>query len=91
MKNTTKIAIAALLTASIGLAACGGPTILTPAQRDTSELGAVKYIGAAGGTFLSCAGQDSDNDGYVTCTMKKPNGETAPLLCSYQSQGCKQK
>jgi hypothetical protein len=72
------------------LAACGEHE-LTPQEHDTAELGAVKYSQAAGGKFMSCSGMDSDGDYYVTCTIAGLSGAPEPLLCSYKSQGCKQK
>jgi hypothetical protein len=80
-----------LFASMIALAGCGGPYTLTPAERDTTELGAVKFSQAAGYTFVSCSGQDSDRDSYVTCTMKKPEGNMFEALCSYTGSGCKAK
>jgi hypothetical protein len=79
------------LTPVLFLAACGGPTELTPQQRDIAEIGALKFSQAAGASFVGCSGQDSNNDSYVTCTMKKPTGDLVEALCSYKSQGCKSK
>lgn len=80
-----------LLLPIAALAACGGPYQLEPQERDTTELGAVKFSQAAGYTFISCSGQDSDRDKYVTCTMKKPDGNMTEALCSYKGAGCKVK
>lgn len=75
---------------ALALVACGAYA-LSSAERDTTELGALKYATASGGSFVSCSGQDSDGDSYVTCTIKDNAGVISSVLCSYQSPGCKPK
>ena len=87
MKKTTALL---LVLGAFALTACGGPYQLTQQESGTAELGAVKYSQNANAKFLSCSGLDSDQDGYVTCTVDKAGVEES-LACSYQSQGCKQK
>lgn len=86
------LSIAALIgVASITLAGCG-PYALDTAERSTAELGARDYAERAGGSFISCSGQDSDRDGYVTCGVKLQTGPQ-DLVCSYKAnaRGCKRK
>ena len=80
----------ALAIVAVGLVACG-PYSLTSSERDAAELGALKYATASGGKFISCSGQDSDGDKYVTCTITNQAGASEALLCSYLSPGCKAK
>lgn len=84
--------------ASVGLAAIAcvslvgcGPYQLSPSEKDTTELGALKFATALGGTFVGCSGQDSDGDKYVTCTVKLPDATIKEILCAYNSAGCKEK
>lgn len=77
----------------IALAACG-PYQLSASERQAAELGARQYASLAGGEFVSCSGQDSDKDYYVTCSIKdKATSKINELLCSYSDNatGCKQK
>lgn len=79
------------LTACLALAACG-PYQLTPDEQGRAELGARDFAERSGGSFISCSGQDSDKDGYVTCSTNLKNGEGAELVCSYGTvRGCKRK
>lgn len=84
----------ALLAALLALAACG-PYQLSDAERQTAELGARDIADRSQADFIGCSGQDSDKDGYVTCSVR---GRAAPqavseLACSYKagSRGCKRK
>ena len=86
------IAVAAAMT--LTLAACG-PYQLSESERQTAELGARDIAERSGADFVGCSGSDSDNDGYVTCTIKgksAPNA-TSDLLCSFKNgaRGCKRK
>ena len=88
-----------MLIAVLALAACGGPTTLKPDQQQAAELGARQYAERAGADFVACSGQDSDKDGYVSCSIKsRANpGAMSEILCSYKnggaamSAGCKRK
>lgn len=86
------ISLVALVAASaLTLAACGSYQ-LNPAEQSTAELGARDYAERAGGSFISCSGQDSDRDGYVTCGAALKTGPL-DLVCSYKdnARGCKRK
>lgn len=82
------LALAALLP----LAACG-PYQLADTERQVAELGAREIADRSQADFVGCSGQDSDKDGYVTCTIKdraSPRAEHE-LACAYKSRGCKRK
>lgn len=88
-----KLALLFALTA--GLAACGEKQHdLTEAERQTAELGARQYAGTTA-DLVGVSGLDSNNDGYVTATIRNraaPNA-TTEIVCSYRkgSTGCKLK
>lgn len=84
------LAAAALLL----LSACG-PYQLSAEERQTAELGARDHADRTQSDYVGCSGQDSDKDGYVTCSTKAraaPHAESE-ILCSYKSgsRGCKRK
>lgn len=80
------------LTALSALAACGdGAYQLTSTEVSVAQNGARDFADRAGGKFLSCSGQDSNGDSYVTCSVTSSAGAEEELLCSYKSQGCKRK
>ena len=87
------IALAALAAALMtSLTACG-PYHLTEQEKTVTDLGARETADRSQADFVGCSGQDSDKDGYVTCTIKdrvSPKAEHE-LLCSYKSRGCKRK
>lgn len=90
MKRIPLAILALALTTS--LAACG-PYQLSEQERTTAELGAREIADRSQAEFVGCSGQDSDKDGYVTCTIKdrvSPKAEHE-LACAYQSRGCKRK
>jgi len=90
MKRIALAALAAVLATSLG--ACG-PYQLSEQERTTSELGAREIADRSQAEFVGCSGQDSDKDGYVTCTIKdraSPRAEHE-LACAYKSRGCKRK
>lgn len=76
------------------LAACG-PYQLSAEERQTAELGARDHADRTQSDWVGCSGQDSDKDGYVTCSTKSRTGAHAEseILCSYKSgsRGCKRK
>jgi hypothetical protein len=75
----------------IVLNACGGHSHpLNEDEAMKAEAGARDFAERSGGKFISCSGEDSDKDGYVTCTVKVDSG-TQDILCSYKSRGCKSK
>ena len=82
--------VAVLVLATLMLAACTHE--LTPQESMVAENGALKYATAAGGSFVSCSGLDSNNDSYVTCSIKDANQQMSEIVCSYGSTpGCKLK
>lgn len=86
------IVVAATIAVAAGLAACGGPYELTAFEKQTAELGALKFAAAAVMVPVSVSGQDSDRDGYVTATLKDSTGALVEIVCSYrQESGCKKK
>jgi hypothetical protein len=72
------------------LASCGGPYSLSEEETLKAEAGARDFAERAGGKFISCSGQDTEKDGYVTCTVQ---GDTGPqeIACAYKTRGCKLK
>lgn len=88
---TKRFPVLAAALAALLVAACG-PYQLTPAEQSTAELGARDYAERSGGSYVSCSGQDSDKDGYVTCAVSIKSTPT-DLVCAYQgnARGCKRK
>ena len=87
MKKTTMIALSAT---ALLMAAC--VVTLSQGQQQTAELGAVRYASASNADFVSCSGQDSNSDGYTTCTMKdRASQKLTEMVCSYDAVGCKLK
>jgi hypothetical protein len=48
-----------------------------------------------GYTSLGCVGSDSDDDGYVSCTIREPDGQRSGIQCatghgSCNASGCKE-
>jgi len=86
---------ASLLLFSItALAACERTHDLSPQEQQTAELGARGFADRAASTYVGCSGRDSDNDGYVTCSImaNAPPRATSEILCSYRgTPGCKSK
>lgn len=86
-----KILLLSVLSIGVfALWACG-PYQLSGSETSVTQNGARDYAERAGGKFLSCSGQDSDGDSYVTCTIQNKSGADEALLCSYKAQGCKPK
>lgn len=76
----------------LALTACG-PYQLSGDERERAELGARERAERSGSDYVGCSGQDSDKDGYVTCTIKdraSPKAEHE-IACAYKSRGCKSK
>ena len=82
--------IALGLLACAALAGCGS-YVLTEQQRQTAEIGARDFADRSGGRFVSCSGQDSDGDGYVTCAIQTAAAASEDIVCAYASRGCKRK
>ena len=76
------------LAAVLSLAACG-PHQLTENERTTAELGAREIADRSQSDFVGCSGQDSEKDGYVTCTIKDRAAPRAEheVACAYASRG----
>lgn len=90
MKNIGKLAIIAALSA--GLVACGNN--ISASAKAIADQGGQGFATNMGGKFLSCSGEDSDGDGYVSCTVQPAavNGTPQPaveILCGYKTAGCK--
>jgi hypothetical protein len=80
-----------LMVFGFALTACsGGPYVLNEDESLKAEAGARDYAERSGGKYISCSGQDSDKDGYVTCTVKVDAG-TQDIACAYKTRGCKSK
>lgn len=76
------------------LAACsGGPYVLNEEETLKAEAGARDFAERSGGKYISCSGQDSDKDGYVTCTIQADADKksTTDITCAYKTRGCKSK
>jgi hypothetical protein len=85
-----KLSTTALL--AVGLVACGNS--ISSSAKAIADNGGTAFSINAGGKFLGCSGEDSDGDGYVSCTMQPAvaNGVTPPpveILCGYKTAGCK--
>ena len=75
----------------IALVACsGGPYALNEEESLKAEAGARDFAERSGGKFISCSGQDSERDGYVTCTVEV-DSTTKNIACTYKTRGCKSK
>lgn len=72
------------------LAACSHD--LTDTERNTARLGALDYAGRDY-EVRSVSPQDSDGDGYVSVSLKKPGSPDLQILCAYKGTGagCKPK
>ena len=73
------------------LNACGGgPYALNEEEALKAEAGARDFAERSGGKFISCSGQDSEQDGYVTCTVQLDT-TMQDIVCAYKARGCKTK
>jgi hypothetical protein len=73
------------------LNACGGgPYALNEEEALKAEAGARDFAERSGGKFISCSGQDSEQDGYVTCSVQVDT-RMQDITCAYKSRGCKSK
>ncbi len=73
----------------IVITACGKHD-LTSDESLRAETGARDFAERATGKFISCSGEDSDRDGYVTCTIEV-NKTMQDIACAYKTRGCKKK
>jgi hypothetical protein len=92
-----------LILASIALAgtACnnrgGSAYTLTEQEQTTVNLGGREYAERTRAILIGCSGHDSDEDGYVSCTVQPSIGTGASaqsdqeILCGYRARGCKGK
>ena len=79
------------VTFGCALSACsGGPYALNEEETLKAEAGARDFAERSGGKFISCSGQDSERDGYVTCTLQV-NKQSKDIACAYKTRGCKSK
>ena len=88
--HTNALALIAGAMTTLGLVACGGAHALSDAEQTNAELGARSYAERVEGSFVSCSGQDSDRDGYVSCDVTGASGPIA-IACAYETRGCKTK
>jgi hypothetical protein len=73
------------------LTSCGGgPYALNEEESLKAEAGARDFAERSGGKFISCSGQDSEKDGYVTCTVQVGT-RSKDIACAYKARGCKSK
>ncbi len=73
------------------LTSCGGgPYALNEEETLKAEAGARDFAERSGGKFISCSGQDSEKDGYVTCTVQVEDS-SKDISCAYKTRGCKGK
>ena len=72
------------------LTSCGGPYALSEEETLKAEAGARDFAERSGGKFISCSGQDSEKDGYVTC-MVQVDTSSKDIACAYKTRGCKTK
>ncbi|MFI5297753.1 MAG: hypothetical protein ACHREM_06595 [Polyangiales bacterium] len=95
LKITGYIILGLGVAAIAGMRFCGN---VSGENKTTAEDEARKYAAALGLTVqgVECARNDSDNDGYVSCTLavKQPSGEVAiePIECAVKyttNEGCR--
>lgn len=83
--------VACAMVFGFALTSCGGgPYALNEEESLKAEAGARDFAERSGGKFISCSGQDSDKDGYVTCTVQVDD-RSQDIACAYQARGCKAK
>jgi prepilin-type N-terminal cleavage/methylation domain-containing protein len=72
------IAAVGILLLVVFAAACSGPE-----QKNAAKQEATKWAKELGIEFtgISCADYDSDNDGYVSCTLALKSGDTKQIEC----------
>lgn len=79
------------LTLSLALNSCG----LSPQKiKENAEKEAQTFIQPLGFSLISCTGNDSDQNNYVSCTFKDKNGQLVEGECAYDpsvNAGCKLK
>jgi hypothetical protein len=75
----------------VALISCSsGPYALNEEESLKAEAGARDFAERSGGKFISCSGQDSAKDGYVTCTVQIDT-RSQDIACAYKTRGCKSK
>lgn len=75
---TFVIAIVGIVLMGVLAASCSGPEQKNAAKREATQWAKDLRLDFAG---ISCADYDSDNDGYVSCTIAIKNGDTKPIEC----------
>ncbi|HIK31541.1 MAG TPA: hypothetical protein IGS17_08410 [Oscillatoriales cyanobacterium M59_W2019_021] len=87
MKPLTTLAILSFAGfCAIGLSSCAKIFV------GNAEKNLQKYAQRAGYTPIGCTNIDSDQDGYLSCDAKHPDGQTVALDCAYKpfDSGCKE-
>ena len=89
------VAITFLIVTSVAGAGCVPAETRVVSAEENARLHAQKMGWRIVG--VACTGQDSDRDGYVSCTVQDSEGPSRALLCGYeqafapmgQQHGCK--
>lgn len=72
------VAIVGIVAMCVFAASCSGPEQKNAAKKEAAQW--AKELGIEF-TGISCADYDSDNDGYVSCTLAMKSGETKQIEC----------
>lgn len=74
----------------LGLAGCG---MSAKQIKENAEKEARKFAEPLGWTVVGCAGADTDDNKYVSCTFKDKSGKLSEAECAYDvnNSGCKLK
>ncbi|MCP4409695.1 MAG: hypothetical protein GY807_18500 [Gammaproteobacteria bacterium] len=85
-----KVVVCAMTFGFVLTSCSGGPYALNEEEALKAEAGARDFAERSGGKYISCSGQDSEKDGYVTCSVDADAGPK-DIACAYKSRGCKSK
>ena len=72
------IAIVSVVFIGVLAASCSGPNQRNAAKQEATQWAKELNLEFTG---ISCADYDSDNDGYVSCTIAMKSGETKQVEC----------
>lgn len=82
-------------TIALILALCAFPACDTTDHAAANQSAKEFMSNIPGATGVQCADQDTDNDGYVSCTIFRGSADPLPIQCGSQkycincSRGCK--
>jgi len=85
-------ALVVLFLASLLSSCAKGPVTLSNEEMKTVKLAAMEFGAKLGEDLAGCSGQDSEPDGYVSCTFsKRSTSAVVNHQCSYKGDagGCK--